>query len=139
MEKIDYSLIDRPKTVPQAAHDDYVLSLLAASLIAWNTKKYDATIAPQGWVDFFTPGKFKGPRGLWKHRHADDGYRGDGRGRAQGGSSTRWISTNPSAALKGARDDLVLWEHGAQSAQLPDRQSGRFRVRLERPRSMGRR
>jgi putative spermidine/putrescine transport system substrate-binding protein len=117
VEKIDYSLIDRPKMVPQAAHDDYVLSLLAASLIAWNTKKYDASTAPQGWVDFFTPGKFKGPRGLWKNATLTMDIAAMGAGVPKDKLYPLDIDKSI-AALKGIKDDLVLWEHGAQSAQL---------------------
>jgi putative spermidine/putrescine transport system substrate-binding protein len=117
VEKIDYSLIDRPKIVPEAAHDDYCLTLLAASLIAWNTKKYNASTAPQDWVDFFTPGKFKGPRGLWKNASLTMDIAAMGAGVPKDKLYPLDIDKAISA-LKGVKDDLVFWEHGAQSAQL---------------------
>ncbi len=117
VEKIDYSLFDRGKIVPQAAHDDYCLTLLAASLIAWNTDKYDASTAPQGWVDFFTPGKFQGPRGLWKNASLTMDIAAMGAGVPKDKLYPLDIDKSI-AALKGVKDDLIFWEHGAQSAQL---------------------
>jgi len=117
VEKIDYGLIDRPKIIPQAAHDTYCLTLVAASLIGWNTKKYNAQTAPQGWVDFFTPGKFKGPRGLWKNASLTMDIAAMGAGVPKEKLYPLDID-KAIGALKGVRSDLVFWEHGAESAQL---------------------
>jgi putative spermidine/putrescine transport system substrate-binding protein len=117
VEKVDYGLIDRPKMLPKAAHDYYCLSLVAASLIAWNTKKCDKSTAPQGWVDFFTPGKFKGPRGLWKNATLTMDIAAMGAGVPKDKLYPLDIDKSISA-LKGVRDDLVFWEHGAESAQF---------------------
>lgn len=116
-EKIDYSLFDRAKMIPQTVHDYYCMTDVSAAVIAWNTTKYDRATAPQGWVDFFTPGKFKGPRGLWKNASQTMDIAALGAGVPKDKLYPLDID-KAVGALKAIRDELVFWEHGAESVQF---------------------
>ena len=119
-EPIDYDLVDRAKLIPEAANDYYLMTLVAASLIAWNTKVYNQQTAPQSWMDFFdkaSPPKFKGPRGLWKNATLvmDMAAMGDGV------PKDKLYPLDIERSLKSLsriKNDIYWWEHGAQSAQL---------------------
>lgn len=116
-EKIDYGLFDRAKMLPQAANDYYCWTDVAASLLAWNTTKYDQQTAPRNWVDFFTPGKFKGPRGLWKNAAGTMDLAALGAGAPKEKLYPLDID-KAIAALTAVKDELVFWEHGAESVQF---------------------
>lgn len=119
-EPIDYDLFDRSTMAPKTTHEYYLMTLLAASLIAWNTNVYNRQTAPQNWMDFFdkaSPPKFKGPRGLWKNATLvmDMAAMGDGVDK----DKLYPLDINRSLnSLTRIRDDIYWWEHGAQSAQL---------------------
>ena len=120
VEPIDYGLVDKSALIPQAADEHWVMTLVAASLIAWNTNVYNRETAPQNWPEFFgldSPPKFKGPRGLWKNATLvmDMAAMGDGVAKEDLYPLDIDRSLN---ALQRIRDDIYWWEHGAQSAQL---------------------
>jgi putative spermidine/putrescine transport system substrate-binding protein len=120
VEPIDYDLFDASTMIPNSAHEYYLMTLLAASLIAWNTNVYNRETAPQNWMDFFdkaNPPKFKGPRGLWKNATLvmDMAAMGDGVPKDKLYPLDIDRSLN---ALTRIRDDIYWWEHGAMSAQL---------------------
>jgi len=120
VEPIDYGLIDRPSIIPEAANEFWAMTLVAASLIAWNTDAMSRDEAPKTWAEFFDlpdPPVVEGPRGLWKNAALvmDMAALGDG----VDPSSLYPLDVNRSInALTRIRDDLYWWEHGAQSAQM---------------------
>jgi putative spermidine/putrescine transport system substrate-binding protein len=120
VEPMDYGLINKAPLIPQAAHEYWVMTLVAASLIAWNTNVYNRETAPQSWPEFFdiaSPPKFTGPRGLWKNATLvmDMAAMGDGVAK----DDLYPLDINRSLnALQRIRDNIYWWEHGAQSAQL---------------------
>lgn len=116
-EKIDYDLFDRKKILPQVANDHYIWSDVAASLLAWNTTKYNRQTAPQNWVDFFTPGKFKGPRGLWKNAAGTMDLAALGAGIPKEKLYPLDID-KAIGSLRSVKSELVFWEHGAESVQF---------------------
>jgi putative spermidine/putrescine transport system substrate-binding protein len=116
-EKIDYDLFDRSTMIPQSVREQYCLTDVAAGLLAWNTSRYDRTTAPQNWRDFFTPGKFKGPRGLWKNASQTMDIAALGSGIAMDKLYPLDVKA-AIGALQGVKDELVFWEHGAESVQF---------------------
>ncbi len=120
VEPLDFDVIDKTPLIPQAVNEYWVMTLVAASLIAWNTNVYNAETAPQNWPEFFnleSPPKFAGPRGLWKNATLvmDMAAMGDGVAK----EDLYPLDINRSLnALQRIRDDIYWWEHGAQSAQL---------------------
>ena len=66
LEPIDYSVIDRSKFLPGTARDAYLVSDVAGSVIAWNTRSVDGTKAPKTWADVWDLGRIRGRRGLFK-------------------------------------------------------------------------
>lgn len=66
LESIDYSIIDRSKFLPGTARDSYLVSDVAGSVIAWNTKSVEARNAPATWADVWDLRRIRGRRGLFK-------------------------------------------------------------------------
>ncbi len=120
VEPIDYGQIDRDALIPEAANEFWLMTLVAASLIAWNTEAMTKEQAPKNWAEFFdlpNPPVVKGPRGLWKNAALvmDMAALGDGVAK----EDLYPLDVNRSInALQRIRDDIYWWEHGAQSAQL---------------------
>lgn len=117
IEKIDYSNIDRAKLIPETVYDNFMLTSLSASVLAWNTKKYSDSTAPKTWANFFDPQAFPGPRGMWKNASLTMDIAALGAGIPK----EKLYPLNIDAAigaLTKIKDDLIFWEHGAQSAQM---------------------
>lgn len=120
VEPIDYSLIDKPAIIPEAANEFWLMTLVAASLIAWNTDAIKEGQEPKNWAEFFdlpNPPVVTGPRGLWKNAAGvmDMAALGDG----VPIKDLYPLDVNRSInALTRIRDDIIWWEHGAQSAQM---------------------
>ena len=120
VEPIDYGMIDRPAIMPEAANEFWVMTLVAASLMAWNTDVMNKEQAPKSWAEFFdlpNPPVVKGPRGLWKNAALvmDMAALGDG----VAVKDLYPLDVNRSInALTRIRENIIWWEHGAQSAQM---------------------
>lgn len=117
VERLDYGNIDKTKLIPQTVNDHYMLTSLSASVVAWNTSKFNKDTAPKDWKDVFDPSKFKGRRGMWKNASLTMDIAALG----SGIPADKLYPLNIDAAinaLKGLGDDLVFWEHGAQCAQM---------------------
>ena len=119
-EAIDYSSVDRSKLLPQAARDNFFVPYCAGSVIAWNTKRYDKTTAPQSWQEFFdadTPPKFTGPRGLLKNAPLTLEAAAMGAGVPREKLYPLDVSKALSALAR-VKDNLIWWDQGAQSVEL---------------------
>jgi putative spermidine/putrescine transport system substrate-binding protein len=119
-ESIDYSLSDRSKLLPQAAHNNFFVPYCAASVIAWNTNKYNENTAPQSWQAFFdgdTPPKFTGPRGLLKNAPLTLEAAAMGAGIPREKLYPLDVAKAISA-LSRVKANLIWWDQGAQSVEL---------------------
>ncbi|WP_181183607.1 MULTISPECIES: extracellular solute-binding protein [unclassified Mesorhizobium] len=116
-EKIDYGNIDRADFFDSMSSDDWFMTLVAASCLAWNTEKFPGDKAPKSWTDFFKKsGSFPGRRTLQKAATLtlDIAAIGDGVAR----DKLYPLDINRSiASLDRIRDDIVWWESGSQSQQ----------------------
>ncbi len=66
LEPIDYGIVDRKSFVPWAAADNYIVSDVAATVMAWNTQSFTEDTRPKGWTEFFDVTAKPGQRSLWK-------------------------------------------------------------------------
>lgn len=117
LEPIDYDIINRDDLIEGAANEFHVVNLLAALVMAWSTRNVTEESRPKNWAEYFDPEAKPGPRSLW--RNAPQVLDIAAMGGGQPASSLYPLDLDRSfAALDKAKDDIVWWTSGAQSAQL---------------------
>lgn len=117
LEPIDYGVVDRDQIAGWAAQDHYVVTDVAALVMAWNTRTFDADTRPKNWAEYFDPDASPGQRSLWKLAPQTVEVACLGAGVAP----ADLYPLNLDAAFEAMsriRDDLTWWTSGAQSAQL---------------------
>lgn len=117
LEPIDYDIVDRKSFVPWAAQDDYIVSDVAATVMAWNTQSFTEQSRPKNWQEFFDAAAVQGQRSLWKLAPQTMEIACLGAGI----SPDKLYPLNVDAAfhsLNKIKKDLTWWTSGAQSAQL---------------------
>jgi putative spermidine/putrescine transport system substrate-binding protein len=117
LEPIDYSVIDKSVLVPNAVNEFYTLVDVAAYVMTWNTKAFNAETRPRNWAEFFDPAAKPGQRSLWKLAPQTLEVAAMGGGQP----SDKLYPIDLEAAFKSldrVKADLTWWESGAQAAQL---------------------
>ncbi|MDQ0468368.1 ABC transporter substrate-binding protein [Labrys wisconsinensis] len=117
LEPIDYGVIDKSVLLPQAAREHYLLADVAAYVMAWNTRSFDAQSRPKDWAEFFDAKAKPGQRSLWKLAPQTLEVAAMGLGQAR----DKLYPIDLDRAFKGLdtiKPDLTWWTSGAQGAQL---------------------
>lgn len=117
LEPVDYALVDKSDVPDWAASEQYIVSDVAATVMAWNTAAFTQETRPKTWAEFYDVAKLPGQRSLWKL--------------AMQSLETACLATgiDPKnlypldldaafAMLDKLKPDLTWWTSGAQSAQL---------------------
>lgn len=113
LEPLDYSGIDRDKIVPEAMHEHFVLTDLAAYHVAWNTNNVKAD-PPKNWVELWA---LDGRISLWQRpfQTLEAALLADG---VEPASLYPLDLDRAFASLDKVKSKLVWWNKGAQGAQL---------------------
>jgi putative spermidine/putrescine transport system substrate-binding protein len=114
---IDWSLLDRKSFIPGVAYDDFILSEVAALVLSWNTQALPSGPNPRDWSALLDFENNPGKRGLYKRAAQTL----EVALLASGVEPSKLYPLDVDRALdtlSKIRDQLILWEHGAQSAEI---------------------
>jgi putative spermidine/putrescine transport system substrate-binding protein len=117
LEPLDYSVIDKARLLPGVAHEHFVMSDVAAYVVAWNTKAVKAGHGPKGWAEFWDVRALPGRRGLWKRPFQTM----EVALMADGADKDKLYPLDVERALRSLgkiRQQIYWWDRGAQSAQI---------------------
>ena len=117
LEPIDYGVVDRSNLLPEAAKEHYLLADVAAYVIAWSTRSFDAKSRPADWAAFFDAKAKPGQRSLWKMapQTLEVAAMGGGQPREKLYPIDLDLAFRSLDAIK---PNLSWWTSGAQAAQL---------------------
>ncbi|MFN6976486.1 MAG: ABC transporter substrate-binding protein [Gemmobacter sp.] len=113
LEPLDLSMIATDRMAAGTMHDTFVLTDFAAYHVGWNTDNIRGE-GPQSWADLFA---IDGRIGLWKRpfQTLEAALLADG---VPLGALYPLDADRGFAALDRVRDKVILWDSGAQGAQL---------------------
>jgi len=113
LEPLSYAGIDKSKIVPEAVHEHFVLTDLAAYHVAWNTNNVTAN-PPKNWVELWA---LDGRISLWQkpYQTLEAALLADGVAPAD---LYPLDLDRAFASLDKIKSKLVWWNSGAQGAQL---------------------
>lgn len=117
LEPIDYSIVDKTNLLDFAAHENYIVSDVAALVMGWNTQAFNEDTRPKSWAEYFDAAAVPGQRSLWKLAPQTI----EVACLAAGIPASELYPLDLDAAfaqLEAIRPDLTWWTSGAQSAQL---------------------
>lgn len=116
LEPIDYDVVT--EKIDPAVQLDYVMGAeVYASVIAYNTDKYDETTAPSNWVEFWDTEKYPGKRAMWQYPVTvlEAALLADG---VPMDELYPLDLDRAFAKLDTIKDDIVWWTAGAQPSQM---------------------
>ena len=113
-EPIDYGIVSKSGLIASAAQEHFLLTDVAAYLIAWNTKNVKADAAPKTWADVWA---YPGRIGLWKRpfHTLEVALLADG---VPIESLYPLDVERGLKSLEKIKSKLVWWERGAQGGQV---------------------
>lgn len=116
LEPIDYDVVT--EKIDPAVQLDYVMGAeVYASVIAYNTDKYDETTAPSSWAEFWDTEKYPGKRAMWQYPVTvlEAALLADG---VPMDKLYPLDLDRAFAKLDTIKDDIVWWTAGAQPSQM---------------------
>lgn len=116
LEPIDYDVVT--EKIDPAVQLDYVMGAeVYASVIAYNTDKYDETTAPSSWAEFWDTEKYPGKRAMWQYPVTvlEAALLADG---VPMDELYPLDLDRAFAKLDTIKDDIVWWTAGAQPSQM---------------------
>lgn len=117
LEEIDYSGIDTSVLMPGTVNPHYFLLDVAAYIMSWHTRAFDAANRPRSWAEYFDVEGKPGQRSLW--RLAPQTLEVAAMAGGQPRDALYPIDLDLAfAQLDRIKDDLTWWSSGAQGAQL---------------------
>jgi putative spermidine/putrescine transport system substrate-binding protein len=117
LEPLDYSAIDKSKLIRGVAYEHFLMSDVAAMVMAWNTKSVKTAAAPKTWADFWNVAALAGRRGHWKRPFQTM----DVALMADGVDKDKLYPLDVERALRSLdklKAQIYWWDRGAQSAQI---------------------
>lgn len=116
LEPIDYNVVT--EKIDPAAQLEYVMGAeVYASVLAYNTDKYNADTAPKNWADFWDTTKYPGKRAMWQYPVTvlEAALIADGVPMDQ---LYPLDLDRAFAKLDEIKNDIIWWTEGAQPSQM---------------------
>lgn len=118
LEPIDYDIVDKSVLIPSAVHEYYLLADVAALVMAWSTRSFNAQNRPASWAQYFDAKKMPGMRSAWKMASQTMEIAALGGGQDPAKLYPLNLDLAFATLDKVKKNNLTWWTSGAQSAQL---------------------